>query len=431
MSGQLDRTTVDVAVIGAGMAGLAAALFAARRGLRVAVVGTTGPLIFSSGFVDLLGVHPVSEGQVWDDPWTGLDALARDLPNHPYARLARRDMEEALDVFLDFLGAHGLAYHQEKNRNLWVVTAAGTLKPTYAVPWTMKNAVTAYEEKWPCLLVGLEGLKGFSARQAVSSLQRTWPGVRSCTVAFPEPGREIFPEQVAGDLAAEGGCERLAERIRPHLGDARAVGLPAVCGIHDGGRVFRRLETALGLPLFEIPTMPPSLPGLRLKNLFEEALPQEGVDCRLQHKVLGHTPLNQGGFLFDCGSQRPTFQIQCRGAVLATGRFFGRGLLAERTGVRETVFDLPVVQPESRSQWHRKDFFDPQGHPVNRSGLAVDEHFRPLDPSGRPAFATLTAAGSVLAHHDWMREKCGAGLAVTTAWAAVASLADLLGQEPA
>jgi len=427
MTEGLEHTLADVVVIGAGLAGLSAALFAARRGLRVSVVGTTGPLIFSSGFVDLLGVHPVSEGRVWDDPWAALEALSRDLPDHPYARVKKEEVEGALEVFLDFLEDNGLAYHREKGRNLRVVTAAGTLKPTYAVPATMKNAVTALDEKAPCLLVGLEGLKGFSARQAASNLQRFWRGVRACTVAFAQPAREIFPEQIAGDLAADGGCERLADLIRPHLGDARVVGLPAVCGIHDRGQVFRRLEAAVGRPLFEIPTMPPSLPGLRLKNLFEEALPREGIDCRLQHKVLGFSVTDDGGFFFDCGAERPSFQIECRGAVLATGRFFGRGLQAERTAIREAVFGLPVAQPETRNDWHRKDFFDPQGHPVNRSGVTVDERWRPLGESGQPAFPTLVAAGTILAHHDWMREKCGAGLAVTTAWSAVASLAELLG----
>ncbi|MEJ2730435.1 MAG: hypothetical protein P8185_18365 [Deltaproteobacteria bacterium] len=41
---------------------------------------------------------------------------------------------------------------------------------------------------------------------------------------------------------------------------------------------------------------------------------------------------------------------------------------------------------------------------------------------GRPAFETLFAVGSILAHQDWMRMKCGAGLAIASAYAAVNSL---------
>ncbi len=81
--------------------------------------------------------------------------------------------------------------------------------------------------------------------------------------------------------------------------------------------------------------------------------------------------------------------------------------------------DLPVYQPEERKAWHRDDFLDPRGHPINRAGLEIDDDFHPLDSSGRPAFQTLFAAGSILAHQDWMRMKCGSGLAIGTAFGAV------------
>jgi glycerol-3-phosphate dehydrogenase subunit B len=51
--------------------------------------------------------------------------------------------------------------------------------------------------------------------------------------------------------------------------------------------------------------------------------------------------------------------------------------------------------------------------------------FRPLDDSGRPAFETLFAAGSILAHNDWKRLKCGAGVAIASAYAAVNSMLKL------
>jgi len=65
------------------------------------------------------------------------------------------------------------------------------------------------------------------------------------------------------------------------------------------------------------------------------------------------------------------------------------------------------------------DFLDLRGHPVNRAGLEIDNLFRPLDSSGGAAFERLFAAGSILAHQDWMRMKCGSGLAIGSAYAAV------------
>ena len=73
----------DVTIIGTGMAGMAASLFAVNRGLSVVQVGFTGEIIFASGYLDLMGIHPVQEKRFWYDPWAGIDAVSRDIPDHP------------------------------------------------------------------------------------------------------------------------------------------------------------------------------------------------------------------------------------------------------------------------------------------------------------------------------------------------------------
>jgi len=49
----------------------------------------------------------------------------------------------------------------------------------------------------------------------------------------------------------------------------------------------------------------------------------------------------------------------------------------------------------------------------------VDDLFRPIGKDGGPVFYNLFACGYILAHQDWMRMKCGSGLAIGTASAAV------------
>jgi hypothetical protein len=83
-----------------------------------------------------------------------------------------------------------------------------------------------------------------------------------------------------------------------------------------------------------------------------------------------------------------------------------------------------VQQPAAREAWHQRDFLDPAGHAINRAGLKTDDAWRPLAANGKPAWEKLFAIGSILAEQDWMREKCGSGLAIATAWAAVDVIAD-------
>jgi glycerol-3-phosphate dehydrogenase subunit B len=97
--------------------------------------------------------------------------------------------------------------------------------------------------------------------------------------------------------------------------------------------------------------------------------------------------------------------------------------VAGRRGIREALLDLPVRQPDNRSCWHREAFLDPKGHAINLAGIEVDDQFRPVTEKGQPVYDNLYAAGSILAHQDWIRTKSGTGLAVATAYGAVEALA--------
>ncbi len=418
----------DLVIIGTGMAGMAAALFAARRGLDAVQVGITGELGFASGPLDLLGVHPVAEGRMVGDPWQGIARLCRDEPLHPYAKLEIATIRRAMEDFLAFLQTGGYPHVTLGARNQMLVTAAGTRKPTYAVPHTMQHGPTALAHQAPCLLVGFEGLKGFSARQIALSLERHWPDLRPVRLPFPDAQGELYTEHMARSLDAAETRQKLVDAIRPHLGDAQYVGLPAVLGFYRTERVLADLQQGLGVPVFEIPTMLPAVTGVRLRELFEQRLPAMGIRPLWQQRVLGVQRVNGGRWSLAVGYTEAERLVVARSVLLCSGRFFGKGLHARRHAIQETIFDLPVVQPVDREAWHHKDLLDPQGHPINRAGVAVDENFRPVDHQGNTLFPNLFAAGSLLAYQDWMRQKCGSGLAVATACGAVNSCADFLKQ---
>jgi glycerol-3-phosphate dehydrogenase subunit B len=177
--------------------------------------------------------------------------------------------------------------------------------------------------------------------------------------------------------------------------------------------------------------MPTSVPGLRLVSALEAAVSARGVHRRHQARVraLSFEPSGDAATLdlADAGSAQCGERVGARAVVLATGRFGGRGLVADRAGVRESLTGLPVQAPASRDGWHRRDFLDSRGHPINRVGLAVDAGWRVLGTDGVPVWPRLYAVGSILAGQDWVRTKCGAGLAIATAWAASGQVAAALG----
>ncbi len=416
----------DLMIIGTGMAGMAAAFFAARQGLDTIQVGLTGEIGFASGLIDLLGIHPVAQGTPVDDPWEGIARLCRDEPYHPYARLDIETIRTAVQTLLTFFETGGYPHAVPERGNQRVVTPVGTLKTTYAVPHTMQAGAWALDRQAPCLLVDFDGLKGYSARQIAAGLADRWPALKPVRLVFPGGRGELYVEHMARALDAPAVRQQLVDVIRPHLGGMAAVGLPAVLGMYRTREVQAELQSNLGVPVFEIPTMVPGVTGLRLRELFEQRLPAMGVRPLFQHRVLAVRRSKDGGMAFTIAPEDAPCRIQARAAVLCTGRFFGKGLQADRGGIRETLFGLPVAQPRDRASWHHKDLLDPQGHPINRAGLEVDADFRPVDAQGLPVHDNLFAAGSILAHQDWIRQKCGSGLAIATAYGAVRAAARFL-----
>ncbi len=417
----------DFAIIGAGMAGMAAAVFAAKRGLSTVIVGSLVESWFTGGLIDLMGVHPIESDKSWQDPWAAIEAVVKDIPGHPYAHISREDIKAAIQEFYAFLNDAGLPYRFEDDRNSCLITAFGAIKTTHGIPQTMWPGVTALSRKAPCLIVDFKGLKGFSASLLMERQKAEWPGLKTLSIPsiYGDQVHEINPVPLAQDLEIAEYRQKLAGLIKPHIQDVEFVGLPAVLGIHQPDQVIAELSELLGKPVFEIPAMPPSIPGMRLKEAFLRSLPANKVQCLFQKHVLKATPTSEGEFLLDIGRTEHEDSIRADAVLLATGRFLGGGLQSDHIIVTESIFNLPVSQPENRELWHGDRLFEPGGHAINQAGLETDDMMRPLDASGHPAFENLFAAGIILAHQDWTRMKCGSGLSVATAYGAVKSFNSL------
>ena len=424
MDVKTDTHTCQLMIIGAGMAGSAAALFAACHGISTIQVGLTGETLYASGLFDLYGVSHGSSRTLVDNPWKGLIRLKSDCPDHPYSRLSLDQIRSAMNQLTDFLKSVGHPYQGHADRNVRLVTSVGTIKRTFRVPASMWDGVLALESKTPCLIVDITGLRGFSATQIVGTLKQSWPALKAATIDLPWENRmgPKYAEHIARGLEVADARHQLADAIRPLLKKEKCIGLPAVLGIHDTEGVRNDLNRMLGRPVFEIPTMPPAIAGVRLKEIFEIHLPRLGINTFFHQRVLSVRRLRNGRFSLEIGSSEPEATVMADNLLLATGRFLGKGLVADRQGIRETLIDLPVVQPADRSGWHREAFLAPQGHAINLAGLAVDDRFRPVNSKGRVVFSNLYASGSILAHQDWVRTKSGTGLAVATAFGAIEAL---------
>jgi glycerol-3-phosphate dehydrogenase subunit B len=412
-----------LAVIGSGMAGMAAAIFARNRRMATVQVGRASEISFASGCLDLFSTVPGHPPRVFADPFAGIAALVSIRPEHPYAHVTEDQIRQGFGEFTRFMASAGICFHgPSPGTNQQIITPAGTLKPTWQVPGAMIAGARAVAENQRIGLVDILGLKGFGARQMAQTLKAKLPGITGATIAFPgrEAAGDLMCERLAWDLENPAVMDRFIQRLRPHAGPVEVLGLPAVLSLYRFEAQRQTLERALDRPVFEIPTLSPSVTGMRMKEAF---LGKPGGTGHHHFPVaVSGITRDRDGFGFFVTSGQEMVEVRARYLILATGRFLGQGLGVKAERISEMLFDLPVAQPQDRSGWLCRDFFDPAGHPVNRAGIETDEFFRPLDADGSVYDPRLYAAGSILAHQDWKREKSGSGIAIASAYRAVSHM---------
>lgn len=411
----------DVIVIGAGLAGLMAAEGAQEKGARVLILAQgMGSLPLTSGCIDGLGYFPASSKIPVSSPLETLPDLRRAHPRHPYAKLGKEKILLALDRFRQITSS-SLHYGGGFDSSVLIPTALGTYHPTCLVPQTMKNGNLSSPGR--VLLLGFEGLKDFSARLAAENLNSLRargliaPSFRAANLPCIDlKGKALNSQNLARSFDKDEFRERFARQSRALLKNGEKLGVPAVLGFSSSFATWAELKKTLETEIFEIPLPPPSIPGLRLYNLLRARLQEKGV--RIFVGLSSLKRVVEAGEIrgLSLGESRKSPIYRASAYVLATGKFVGGGLDAQRNRVSETFFDLPIRYPEKRAEWFRPQLLSVEGQPFNSFGVEVNEVLQPVDLAGKVMYRNLFAAGGILGHADFMGEKSGGGVAIASGY---------------
>ena len=248
-----------------------AAKTAAERKKRALLIGKgIGTLSLFSNTIDVLGQLPATMGMV-----EGLSRWVEDHPEHPYAKLGPDKIQEALSSFLSLFPSP-YSFHPVGDGNCLIPTGAGTFRSTRYIPRTMEAGVTL--RKGGALIIGFKGFKDFYAGMMADRFE-----CRRRILSLPEfSNREITATALARWMERESFRNRIAHEIKKELQGETRVGFPAVLGVKDPFQVKKGLEQIIGVEVFEIPTLPPSILG------DENILPFQGMaDRKRRHRSSG------------------------------------------------------------------------------------------------------------------------------------------------
>ena len=408
----------DTIVIGAGLAGLMGALVLAEAGRRPLLLAKgQGTTHWAAGTLDLWG----AAGE--QSPRSAIERVIAEQPGHPYALVGLAGLAAALDRFRGLMEVAHYPYVGSLERNVLLPTAIGALRPAALFPATM--AAGDMRLGGEMLIAGFRELRDFFPPTAAANLQEQGHAARGVYLELPSnTGRTLdFSTRTFAQLfdRPEWRAE-IGKQLRAAKGNATRIGLPAVLGLREPMRAVADLQRESGALIFEIPTIPASVPGMRLFEIFARAIVAAGGRMQVGSQVVRSS--GDETLLHAVYSEAAAREQEHRAAnwLLATGGIAGGGVWTDHTGkVWERAIGLPLHAPAKRDDWFAPRFMEPSGHPIFRAGIAVNQHFQPLDGE-RVVYENVAVAGAALAGSDPVRERCYSGMSLTSGYAAAMRL---------
>jgi glycerol-3-phosphate dehydrogenase subunit B len=434
----------DLVVIGGGMAGLVAGTIASESGFDVIVLRKgQSATAYSSGAIDVAGYMPGS-CYPFASPIEGMISLANSHAFHPYGfledvssavieetELSEYHMGEAISWLKDELEETPASLHGSLDKNIDSITMLGTTKPTCLLQKSM-NPGNLMSDPDSCLLfVGFPGHQDFDAEVAARTFvdnqlsDKTPPRkVGHCKLSVSPHGSKQNISSIELARHFDHGGDEMEPMLDDLTHEAESVGathiaFPPVLGLHHPHRIREALEQATGTTVFELLALPPSIPGMRLQRSLENVFKNSGgslmIGYECQPKALSDTDINS---LQVRGPAR-SLTIETKAIVLATGKFIGGGVAGKKDGLRETVFDIPVVTEQYESarnipprELTKRIAISQDGHAIYGCGVPVDGSLKPLGRNGKTVAENIFCAGSAIAGYRYPTEKSGLGVAL-------------------
>jgi glycerol-3-phosphate dehydrogenase len=413
---QIQTQPQDVIVVGAGFSGLITAWQVGLQGCKTSVLARGwGTPYWSSGCIDIFGYLSPDQAKSIVSPRDTLERLVSSNLDHPYSLSGISALENAVLSFQALSIASNYPFHGSLEANILLPTSLGTLRTTCLVPATMLAGDVS--QRTSMLIVGFDRFYDFFPGLVATNLNAQ--GILAAEIILDLPSlraRKFVTTNVLANLFDDPEFrQEVINAIKPRLGKVERIGFPAVLGLRKPMEVMEHLRTSLGLPVFEIPGLPPSIPGIRLQSMLIAAIQHHhGV----VYTGMPITNVNiDGKIIQSVWSEAAHRHIPhfARTFILATGGILGGGISINNVDyAQETVFGLPVTIPQQRSDWFQAEFLASPGHLVFRTGNPIDADFRPLDSNGDIIYTNLHVVGNALANCDPIREHSLEGIALAT-----------------
>lgn len=254
----MDSHRFDVIVVGAGVVGLTAAAVAVRTGRRTALVAT-GPGSFVFGC-----------GRVKAKEFIELEAAD--------------EVGGAIAFFRERSEAAGCSFEGDVSERRLLPTILGDFESVALAPRSLWDAE-------PCngsstAIVGIRELSCFDENFMAERMndqarkQGFWCDYAARQISLAQIFRgPVTTLRIAAKFDSDAAFRaELADALRLVAPGFDRILVPGILGLHSSEQQLSQFEREVGCSVCELPTLPPSVPGLRLFNRLSGNLHKIGVE---------------------------------------------------------------------------------------------------------------------------------------------------------
>lgn len=413
----------DILVVGAGMAGLMAAITAAKSGVSVSVLSEgAGVISIGSGAVDFLGY--VNGKKITDNPFNHLTELDK---RHPYNVIGTENIKKAFTSLIEISKSNGYDIkYSDDGFNQTAISIAGTTKPTYIC--SESNNATRILKAKKILFVSVEYLKDAQPALAVKQVKqyKVFADAEINFALLKSPFGKTHRALNCLDLARfvdkENGFQWLKSELSKVVTGYGAVVIPPICGTVNYNKCFKELQNC-GFILTEAVSVPPGVGGYRLRNALVSEAKKLNVkfieNCNVQRAVVENGKCKGLVALHNNIAGALETEYMADNFIIATGGVIGGGIASTPDKVYEKIFGIDIESPVSVEDRSDKNVFGQ--HLFTKFGVKVNNKLQAIDSEDNILYDNVFFAGNTLSDYDFPTEKSGYGVACSTGYTAALS----------
>jgi len=355
------------------------------------------------------GIHVLGYTQSDDDgfvtrPSQGISRLGHD---HPYHKIGHDKIEQSLKWYVgvvsDFCHQITISDHNEL-----AISPAGIGIPLLGS--TDSQATMEKIDGKNIEIVTFRGHRDFPADLMANALNKN--GISTHIIQIDPPGEFLENAALAKSFDALENMDTYFATIKAALSaETNVVLFPAVMGFTKNSEVLAAAERVLDVCCLEVPTLPPSVPGMRLDQAFDQHLKRNNVAIHMGAEI------KQSSFgadrdiaLWDVMGRK----YETSAVVLSTGGVLMGGLEVDSYGaIHEMSLGLDTYQSEPLEEL----FVDRSLNALHSAGVTTDNALRPTRNGGE-RIQNIFVTGRTLAHWNPAAEISVDGVSIATGFAA-------------